>query len=71
MRNKLSHMVAERHYDATTAGGRKRSEKEHDETMIEQKERTKAYVQQAADARDYTSSCWRLNSGESMPASSR
>ena len=49
----MSHMVAERHYDATTAGRRKRSEKEHDETMIDQKERTKAYVQQAADARDY------------------
>ena len=49
----MSHMVAERHYDATTAGRRKPSEKEHDETMIDQKERTKAYVQQAADARDY------------------
>ena len=49
----MSHMVAEHHYDATTAGRRKRSEKEHDEMMIDQKERTKAYVQQATDARDY------------------
>ena len=60
-------MVAERHYDATTAGRRKRSEKEHDETMIDQKERTKAYVQQAADARDYIivleTELWRIYAG--------
>ena len=28
--------------------------RKHDETVIEQKERTKAYEQQAADAREYT-----------------
>ena len=43
-----SHMVAEHHYDATTAGRRKRSEKEHNEMTIDQKERTKA-----TDTREY------------------
>ena len=44
----MSHMVAEHHYDATTAGRRKRSEKEHNEMTIDQKERTKA-----TDTREY------------------